>query len=413
MSGLTDYQISIAQNGAEILGKHKILMLLMEMRTRKTTTTYAILDLCKFKSVLFLTKKKAIPSIISDYFFAPHDYELKVINYESIHKLDPNFTPDCIVLDESHCLGAFPKRVNKVNEVKNIVGDKPVIFLTATPTPESYSQIFHQLYVSKYSPFAKYSNFYRWAADHVIAKKKFIGSMQVNDYSKAKVNIIQSAIRPFCISLTQQEAGFEAIAEDRIVTVPVPQNVKYIREELEMHEVCYYLDKVVSTNGPADLMQKMSQLAGGTLIFDNDTDGTILSDFKIQYIKDNFKGKKIAILYKYKAERRLLLNSFPNVTESPEDFQNSLDPDLVFIGQFVSTREGVNLASADYLVMYNIDHSATTYFQSRARIQTLTRTKPAIVFWLFTAGGIEHKIYKMVSKKKNFTASHYKKISNS
>jgi len=31
------------------------------------------------------------------------------------------------------------------------------------------------------------------------------------------------------------------------------------------------------------------------------------------------------------------------------------------------------------------------------------------VYWIFTKGGIEEKIYKLVNKKKNYTLSHFKK----
>jgi hypothetical protein len=41
--------------------------------------------------------------------------------------------------------------------------------------------------------------------------------------------------------------------------------------------------------------------------------------------------------------------------------------------QIVAGREGVNLSTADALVFYNIDFSATSYWQARARLQTKDR----------------------------------------
>jgi hypothetical protein len=72
--------------------------------------------------------------------------------------------------------------------------------------------------------------------------------------------------------------------------------------------------------------------------------------------------------------------------------------------QFVSGREGISLASADYLVAYNIDYSATTYFQFRDRLTTMQR-KENTLFWIFAKGGIELDIYKKVSLKKNYTTT--------
>jgi hypothetical protein len=74
----------------------------------------------------------------------------------------------------------------------------------------------------------------------------------------------------------------------------------------------------------------------------------------------------------------------------------------------VSGREGISLRKAKYLIYYNIDFSATSYWQSRDRMTTKERLENE-VFWIFTEGGIESKIYKSVSKKKDYTLNHFKR----
>ena len=61
-----------------------------------------------------------------------------------------------------------------------------------------------------------------------------------------------------------------------------------------------------------------------------------------------------------------------------------------------------------FLVYYNIDFSATSYWQSRDRMTTKERSNNE-VFWLFSQGGIESKIYRAVTAKKNYTLNHFKK----
>ena len=95
------------------------------------------------------------------------------------------------------------------------------------------------------------------------------------------------------------------------------------------------------------------------------------------------------------------------VTFDAEQFNNS--EDLVFVSQIVSGREGLNLSSADALVFYNIDFSAVSYWQSRARIQTKDREKQSSIYWIFAEKGIEDKIYKAVMDKKDYTLPHFKK----
>ena len=62
-----DYQNDIIKRGAEVLKNNGFLYLAMEVRTGKTLTSLGIADKMGVEHVLFLTKKKAISSIVSDY----------------------------------------------------------------------------------------------------------------------------------------------------------------------------------------------------------------------------------------------------------------------------------------------------------------------------------------------------------
>jgi len=76
--------------------------------------------------------------------------------------------------------------------------------------------------------------------------------------------------------------------------------------------------------------------------------------------------------------------------------------------QMVSGREGISLKKADCLVNYNIDFSALSYWQSRDRMTTKESTA-SDVYWIFAERGIETKIYKTVTKKKDYTLKHFEK----
>ena len=76
--------------------------------------------------------------------------------------------------------------------------------------------------------------------------------------------------------------------------------------------------------------------------------------------------------------------------------------------QIVSGREGISLRQASALVYYNIDFSATSYWQSRDRMTTKDRTESDI-YWVFAEKGIETQVYKAVTEKKDYTLNHFKK----
>jgi superfamily II DNA or RNA helicase len=104
-----DYQKEIILNGTEMLLQNKFLYLAMEVRTGKTLTSLAIAEKVNANNVLFVTKKKAISSIESDYALFGPNYNICIINYESLHLVKDDQQWDLIVLDEAHSMGAFPK----------------------------------------------------------------------------------------------------------------------------------------------------------------------------------------------------------------------------------------------------------------------------------------------------------------
>jgi superfamily II DNA or RNA helicase len=221
-----EYQIKIAKQASDKLKKLNFIYLAMEVRTGKTITALLTAKLFGAKNVLFVTKKKAIQSIKNDYENFGFDFGLSVINTESLHKIAGNF--DLIISDENHKYGAFPKPSKGAKYFKSRFANLPIIALSGTMNPESYSQIFHQFWISNYSPFNQYANFYKWASDYVLIAKKYLGYSIVLDYSKADGEKIQKAIDKYLITYTQKEAGFTSEIVERILTV----EMKYSTYEL-------------------------------------------------------------------------------------------------------------------------------------------------------------------------------------
>jgi hypothetical protein len=102
MVQLRDYQKQIANQATAILQSSQFVYLALEVRTGKTLTSLQIASQCGATSVLFVTKKKAIASIQSDYDKLAPGYSLEIVNYESLHKVNMS-SLSLIILDESHC----------------------------------------------------------------------------------------------------------------------------------------------------------------------------------------------------------------------------------------------------------------------------------------------------------------------
>lgn len=401
------YQLDIIERGLFILNTSRMLYLAMQVRTGKTLTSLGICSrLPKVKHVLFITKKKAMKSIEDDYDALNPGYLITVINYESLHHVINDQDWDVVILDEAHSLGAFPKPSDRAKMVKDLIEvyNPFVILLSGTPTPESYSQMYHQVYGIKTNPFKSYKNFYAFAGDHVKVKQVKIDGLLRNDYSKGLDSIID-LMRPYTISYTQEEAGFSSVIEEEVLVVKMKEQTYKLINKLERDLVITGNNEVILADTAVKLMMKVHQLYSGTIKFESGN-SMVLDDSKARFIKEYFDGCKIAIFYKFKEELSAIKQVYgDDVTTDISVFK---DTDKSIALQIISGREGISLKEADYIVYYNIDFSATSYWQSRDRMTMKDRLFNQ-VYWVFAEGGIEHDIYSQVLDKKDYTLNHFKK----
>lgn len=413
---LRDYQKEIAKSTEQLLIHHKIAYLSMQVRTGKTITSMEACKIYGAECVLFVTKKKAISSIEKDYLENYKDaFKLYVVNFEQLHNFDQT-DYEIVIIDEAHSLGQYPQPSKRTAALKQICINKPIIFLSGTPSPESYSQLFHQFWVSSYSPFA-HVNFYKWVKlGYVTVKNIYVYNRTVPDYSTADKDMIDEKIQHLFLSYTQEEAGFIQAVEEKIHIVKMSDKLNNIIRILRRDKVITGASgDVIEADTEVKLLNKLHQLSSGTCLFDNVTTGAdsiCFDNSKADYLFVKFKGQKMAIFYKFKAEYTLLCIEAQmrglKFTSDPDEF-NATDENTIFLSQFLSGREGINLSKADCLICYNIDFSAITYWQVRARLQTKDRTEPALVHWLFSENGVEQRVYNAVKNKKNYTLSYFKK----
>ncbi len=403
MKKLRSYQLDLSQKAFEILRNKKIVYLAMAPRCGKTLTALNTCELFGAKSVLFVTKKKAISSIEKDYISMPFSFDLVVVNTESIHRINGTF--DVVISDEHHKYGSYSKPSKGTKEFKQRYSHLPLIFLSGTPTPESFSQIYHQFFVSKYTPFHQYPTFFKWANVFVNIKQKQLGYAIVKDYSDAKKELIEPVIAPYMITYSQEQSGFASKVNEHIIYVEMKESTYALIKRLKKDLVVQGKNEVILCDTPVKLMSKLHQLYSGTIKFESESTA-VLDYSKAIRIYTMFKTRQIAIFYKFKAELDALEFIFGDTLTTCLDEFNTTDKSIAY--QIVSGREGVNLSRASSLIYYNIDFSAVSYWQSRERLTTIDRLENNI-YWFFAKNGIEDKIYKAVMNKKNYTLSYFNK----
>jgi SNF2 family DNA or RNA helicase len=400
-----EYQTDIIDTASKILLSSGFVYLAMEVRTGKTLTSLGIANKVNAQDVLFITKKKAISSIEKDFNLLKPSFSLCVTNYESLHKIDNDIHWDLIICDEAHSMGAFPKPSNRAIAVKNLIAKhKPrVILLSGTPTPESYSQMYHQVYGIPNNPFKEFKNFYRFCDVYVKLKERMINGLMIRDYSEGLETIIEK-MKPYMINYTQAEAGFNSKTTEEVLEVELKESTYKLINRLKRDLVVTGKEEVILGDTPVKLMMKMHQMYSGTVKFESGN-SMVIDDSKAVFIHDNFCNYKIGIFYKFKEELVVLKSVFgDDLTTELSVFE---DTNKSIALQIVSGREGISLKQADFLVYYNIDFSATSYWQSKDRMTTKDRLENK-VYWVFAKDGIENEIYKAVTKKKDYTVSHFK-----
>jgi len=213
-------------------------------------------------------------------------------------------------------------------------------------------------------------------------------------------------MKPHTISYSQKEAGFKVNTREHFMYVPMSELTYKLTAKLKRDLVIEGKEETILADTPVKLMMKLHQMFSGTVKFESGN-STILDLSKATHIYDNFGDVKIGIFYKFKEELKALMQVYgkENLTTELSVFE---DTEKSIALQIVSGREGISLRKAKALVYYNIDFSATSYWQSRDRMTTKDRLE-SDVYWIFSENGIEKEIYAAVSKKKDYTVRHFKR----
>jgi hypothetical protein len=412
MELLRQHQEKAAAELLEIVARTGFGYLAGEVRSGKTRTALSVCASINAEPVLWVTKKVAMASIAKDAEAMDMADRVVIINYESIHKIDMGLW-GAMVVDEAHRIGMYPRPSVWLTQLKKLQYQS-LILLSGTPSPENFSQLYHQfsLFNSALNPWIKYRNFYAWAKDYVDIREIYVGqAMPKKDYSRAIAEKVLPDFEKFKVSMTQADAG---------ITMPVVEKVHYVT----MKPATYVLANAIKRDGVATSLgwsvvadtgakqlSKLRQIWSGTLI----TEGgfpVIVDRSKGDYIIETFRGGKLAILYTFKAEYAMLHSCMQAAgitpTASPEEF-NSTGPSCWYVGQVASSREGVNLSAATDLVFLGIDFSALSYLQGRDRASHIDRRDENRVHWILAADSLEIDVFARVKAKERYTVAHFKK----
>lgn len=384
------HQIALKDEALPILRQYGIVYLAAEERTGKTLAAILLAESVPGKSVLVVTKKKAIDGwleTLNAYKGTTKAYT--VTNYHRVLKCQPEY--DLVILDEAHnYLSSYPKHGKIWREVKPICKGRPIIYISATPHAQGPQQLYGQLSISSFSPWKKHKNFYEWFRLFGKPYDIKINGVPIRQYDKCDEELILGSCEHLFVTKTRRELGFAQEPTDKIHWVPLYTNTKAVYNELLEHNIVELSIGTLVCDTKSKLRYALHQLEGGTAKID-DNRYVLANDEKVQYIKQTFGDTKdLVIMYNYIPERDKLEQHFKHAT----------------ILQATSFAEGVDLHEYENLVIYSQDFSTARHTQRRARQANKKRTTPIIVHYLLVKKAISHQVYKTVSlNKKNYVDS--------
>lgn len=382
------HQEKAAQEAHYVLRNHGMVAIFGMPRTGKTRASFRLAELNDAKNVLFLTKKAAIAGIKSEYKETRPNFDITVTNYEQVKNLDDPTVFDLVVIDESHNLGARGRPTNRVKDIRAICYNLPAVFLTGTPTIETPLGIYHQWCVTKYSPFRKYKNFYAFFREYGIPSPIWVNGRSVEQYKKAK-DTLSPVIEQYAVRISQDDAGIEHQAQDRVHVVPLEADTKEFIEALMQTGVAddYMFDTDIGVR------TAVHQAEYGALLYEDELIMRLNTEV-VDYLLETFGDTPdVAYFTHFRSTREKLSQHFKRAK----------------LFSSIAHAEGVDMSHMKHMVIVNTGYSGAKFTQLRERVTNMNRTSEALVHHIVTDGGISREVYDMVSQKKDFNLQLFRK----
>lgn len=361
-----------------------------EERTGKTLTAILVAEKSAAVDILVVTKKKAKKGWDETLAAYPVTCSYTVTTYTQAHNLTPR-RYDLVILDEAHTyISSSPKPSQAWKLLRPICQGTPILYLSATPHPQGYHQLFHQFKLCSYGPWNRYTTFYKWFKDYGIPYTMEINGIEVPQYTRTKAEKVLKDIEGLFTTKTRQELGFEHEPEDVIHWIEPSDALKAVYNILVKKQIVKLSVGTLVCDNKSKERTSLHQLEGGTIKIE-DNYFTLPNTEKIDYIKEHFGDRSsLVIMYNFKQELKKLQEHFKEAQ----------------LLQATSYAEGVDLSMYDDLVIYSQDYSTGRHTQRRARQANMERKTPIKVHFLLMKNAVSQQVYKTVSvNKKNFVDS--------
>lgn len=354
------------------------------------------------------------------------DADLYIINRENVvwlvDALQNRLPFDMVIVDE---LSSFKStKAKRWKAIKKLIQTVPyVIGLTGTPAPNSYLDLWPQIYlldggarlgrtVSDY----RYRYFKPGAhKGHVVYE--WIMRLGAQD-------AINRKLKDLCLSMSAEDwldlpdtiyntipVSMDAAAEkrykrfERTKVMALLQEATGFRElDVRNPEQLAQMTSAIRGDTAAAIAGKLLQMAGGA-VYDDDGQVVPIHEAKLDAMAELLEaneGENVLCFYNYQHEKQRILERFPHaVAFSGTEVEAWNDGRIpLLLCHPASTGHGLNLQSGGHItVWYGLNWSLELYQQANARLSRPGQTHSVVIHHLVCRGTIDERVMAALQKK--------------
>jgi len=327
-----------------------------------------------------------------------------------------------VIIDESHNLGKVGAFNGRYKIIKTLCNNMPHIHLSGTAVVESLCGIYHQMSISKFSPF-RHRNFYDFHREYGDPYYIEVASRDINQYDKAKPTLMPK-IDEFTVYMTQEDAGIskDLQAVDKLHYIELDTDVKKLYNKLQELNIAPILDRMfldgLYEKDSKDYHKNLQLVCDTTMKLRTSLHMLESGVAKLEEFKKNTKGKLVPIA-KY-----IELGNTEKIDYIKEHFGDTEDMGIMchFIGErrllakhfkrariysSTSHAEGVDLSHLSHFIIMSSGYSGSKFIQRRDSIVNITGSNTLLVHHILVKKAISEQVYKKTSKKEDFNNSTY------
>jgi SNF2 family DNA or RNA helicase len=319
-----------------------------------------------------------------------------------VETLRRNWDFDTVVIDE---LSSFKsnrrQRFKKLKLVRPFI--KRIIGLTGTPAPNSYMDLWSQIYLlDRGERLGKTITEYRWNYFDTLPRPGY-NEYRLKPGAKEQIDRLISDI---CISMKARDYlnQEEPLYIDRIVKLSDKEYKLYKTMErdavLEFGE-----DDYITALSAATVTNKLLQLANGA-IYDEAKNYRVIHDKKLDALEELIEEageESVLVYYSYISDKERILQKFKDarVLETEKDIKDwNAGKTKLMIAHPASAGHGLNLQDGGSIIIwFGLPWSLELYLQANARLWRQGQKQTVRIYHLLSKGTMDDKVLQVLKGK--------------